>query len=56
MEKTTQQGQAITSLQSFKNAIRNLDVSGILENNCDCYYFVVTFADPNFMILRFLGF
>ena len=24
------------SLQVFKNAIRNLDIFGILENNCDC--------------------
>ena len=24
------------SLQAFKNAIRNLDIFGILENNCDC--------------------
>ena len=31
MEETKQQGQAITySLQCFKNAIRNLDISGIL--------------------------
>ena len=30
MEETKQQGQAVTySLQSFKNAIRNLDISGI---------------------------
>ena len=25
------------SLQSFKNVIRNLDISGILENNFGCY-------------------
>ena len=30
MEETTEQGQTITpSLQSFRNAIRNLDISGI---------------------------
>ena len=30
MEETKQQGQTITpSLQSFRNAIRNLDISGI---------------------------
>ena len=37
------------SLQSCKNAIRNLDISGILENNCDCF----DLTDPDFIILRF---
>ena len=37
MEETKQQKvKQSPSLQSFKNAIRNLDISGILENNCDC--------------------
>ena len=36
MEETKQQGQTITpSLQSFRNAIRNLDISGIF------YFFLV---------------
>ena len=39
MEETKQQGQTITpSLQSFRNAIRNLDISGIF------YFFFISFA------------
>ena len=40
MEETKQQGQTITpSLQSFRNAIRNLDISGI-------FYFFFLLASP----------
>ena len=39
MEETKQQGQTITpSLQSFRNAIRNLDICGIF------YFFFISFA------------
>ena len=52
MEETKQQKvKQSPSLQSFKNAIRNLDISVILEN---ITVTVVTFADPDFMILRYL--
>ena len=42
MEETKQQGQTITpSLQSFRNAIRNLDISGIF------YFSFISFAKKN---------